>query len=143
MAPELLLATHASSGEMSGSWEGFGGRVFLTPEEHATYLRRPPVRYAARGLAPHQDVCEVCGGGVTPDNPLQASHLVPFLDGVRKFWLTPDWLDGPHNLGWAHKRVCNKAAEILTAEVVSRLWEKFHLDVEARVEPTVRGERRP
>lgn len=24
----------------------------------------------------------------------------------------PDWLDGPHNLVWAHKRTCNKAAEI-------------------------------
>jgi hypothetical protein len=33
-------------------WLGFDGRVFLTEEEHATYMRRMPVRYSAEGVGP-------------------------------------------------------------------------------------------
>ena len=118
---------------MSASgWDGFDGRVFLTPEEHATYLRRPPVRYSRRGVEPHSGVCEVCGLEESVENPLQVSHRVAFLAGVRHFWLTPEWLDSARNLVWAHKRTCNKAAEITHDEIGRYLQSMFGIDVVRR-----------
>lgn len=69
------------------------------------------------------------------ENSLQASHLVAFLRGVREFWLTPEWLDGPFNLIWAHKRNCNKAAEIPGANVAEYMFGAFGVDVTSRTEP--------
>lgn len=99
---------------------GFDGRMFLTPEEHATYLRRPPVRYAAKGLiAP--SACEMCGGVPTTENPLQVAHRVPFLKGVQVWKLTPDWLDSRDNLVWAHRKICNTAAEMTDEQIANAL----------------------
>ena len=96
--------------------KGFEGRIFLTSAEHETYLRRMPVRYLRQPLQP---VCAICGKGPTGDNPFERSHRVPFGLGVRRFKLTPDWLDSDHNIVTAHRKGCNKAAE-LSEEVVAR-----------------------
>lgn len=95
----------------------FEGRVFLLPHEHETYLRRMPVRYVKH---PKATVCCICGLGPELDNPLENSHKVPFGLGVKKYKLTPDWLDSPSNIVSAHKRLCNKAAE-MTAESIENL----------------------
>jgi hypothetical protein len=56
-------------------WLGFGGRTFLTKEEHQTYCRRLPVRYPRKNLSV-TGVCEICGKPATHDNPLQAAELL-------------------------------------------------------------------
>lgn len=93
---------------------GFNGRVFLHDYEHETYLRRMPVRYVRH---PKAAICAVCGLPDLPANPLENSHLVPFGEGVRTYKLTPDWLDSPQNIVTAHKRSCNKAAELSKSEI--------------------------
>lgn len=102
-----------------GTWKGFDGRVFLTVEEHMTYLRRPPVRYARRSIGQFSasETCTVCGKEASLDNPLQAAHRVPFTRGVQQWRLTPDWLDSVSNLVPAHRRKCNKLAEMSDAEL--------------------------
>lgn len=97
---------------------GFDGRMFLSAEEHATYMRRMPVRYIKR---PKGQFCEVCGLPATSDNPLEHAHKIPFGTGVRIYKLTPDWLDGPHNTMVAHKRTCNKAAELPHLSILALL----------------------
>ena len=96
---------------------GFDGRVFLTESEHQTYLRRRPVRYV-RKVIPLSRTCSVCGEEDSVENPLQVAHVVPFGLGIVHFKLTPEWLDSPANLRWAHRRACNKKAE-LTLELIS------------------------
>jgi hypothetical protein len=66
--------------------------------------------------------------------PLQAAHLIPFGVGIIRFWLTPEWLDGPDNLIWAHKRKCNKEAEIPASQIVEYLKQKFGIEVPKHVE---------
>jgi hypothetical protein len=105
--------------------KGFGDRIFLTIEEHATYSRRMAVRFARKNMPPHNSICQVCNEKETEDNPLQAAHKIPFTKGILKFYLTPDWLDGPHNLIWAHKRVCNKSAELKDDEIGEYLKKKY------------------
>ena len=63
---------------------GFDGRVFLTDAEHQTYLRRRPVRYVRKVIAP-ADACSVCGEAGSFENPLQVAHIVPFGLGVVQF----------------------------------------------------------
>lgn len=109
----------------SGSWLGFDGRMFLTEEEHQTYLRRPPVRYASRDIGKKPVRCEVCGEEANDGNPLQASHRVPFTLGVVKFKLTPEWLDGEHNLVWAHRKICNKGVEISEEDIPKYLQYNY------------------
>ncbi|WP_431865493.1 hypothetical protein [Microbacterium paraoxydans] len=101
---------------------GFDGRVFLTDSEHQTYLRRRPVRYV-RKVIPASESCSVCGEDGSVENPLQVAHIVPFGLGVVHFKLTPEWLDGAENLRWAHRRVCNKAAELSVDQTRSHLIE--------------------
>lgn len=102
---------------------GFDGRVFLTDAEHQTYLRRRPVRYVRKKIAA-SDACSVCGEGGSVENPLQVAHIVPFGLGVVHFKLTPEWLDSAGNLRWAHRRVCNKAAELTLEEAHALLIER-------------------
>ncbi|WP_433955106.1 hypothetical protein [Janibacter indicus] len=96
---------------------GYGDRVFLTDSEHETYLRRMPVRYARRGLAGIPEVCHVCGEPAVDGNPLQAAHRVPFNAGVRRWRLTPTWLDRPGNLRWAHRQRCNRLVELSEKDI--------------------------
>jgi len=70
--------------------EGFDSRIFLTDAEHATYLRRMPVRYLHYK---RKTLCEVCGLPGTTDNPLQLAHIIGFSYGIRELKLTPDYLD--------------------------------------------------
>lgn len=98
---------------------GFDGRKFLTDAEHQTYLRRMPVRYVNNKLK-GVDVCYVCGDIAQENNPLQVAHKVPFGVGIIKYRLTPEWLDSEHNLVKAHRKICNKLAE-LTEEDISAL----------------------
>lgn len=100
---------------------GFEGRVFLTDTEHATYLKRMPVRYPRKGMRPTNGTCDVCGEPEEPDNKLQVAHKVPFGKGVSIYKLTPEWLDGDHNLVWAHTRKCNKSAELSHNEIIQLL----------------------
>ena len=98
-------------------WRGFEGRKFLTDAEHTIYCRRLPVRYAAKSAGPKPEVCGVCGGPATPGNPLQAAHRIPFNTGIIQYRLTPDWLDRPENLVWAHRQVCNKKVEMSVEQI--------------------------
>lgn len=109
---------------------GFDGRVFLTDAEHQTYLRRRPVRYV-RKVIPASDSCSVCGEDGSVENPLQVAHVVPFSLGVVRFKLTPEWLDSPANLRWAHRRVCNKAAELSVEQTRAHLIELGILSADA------------
>ena len=87
---------------------GFGGRVFLLEHEWLTYMRRMPVRYIRRK---YSDTCAICGKPAEADNPLEHSHIIGFLVGVRDFGLTPEYLDSEANTVCAHKRICNAKAE--------------------------------
>lgn len=109
------------------AWGGFDGRVFLTEAEHEAYLRRPPVRFARRGKSGDGSICEVCGLPPTEDNPMQVSHLIPFMSGVQVYGLTPDFLDGDVNLKWAHRKVCNKQVELNVDEIV-KMIDRMKLD---------------
>lgn len=105
---------------------GFDGRTFLTEEEWRTYLRRPPVR---RGYIKFRKVhgdygkkrCSVCGRPGTQYNPIQAAHRINALHGVRYLALTPDFLDDPTRLIWAHRRGCNKKVEWNFSKVIRHL----------------------
>jgi hypothetical protein len=98
-------------------WQGFNGRKFLTNAEYAVYCRRLPVRYAAKSATPKPEVCGVCGGPAMPKNPLQAAHRISFNIGILQYRLTPDWLDRPENLVWAHRHTCNKKVEMSAAQI--------------------------
>ena len=106
---------------MSRKWQGFDGRQFLTDEEYSTYLRRPPVRYSARDAPPKPDCCSVCGKPFSDENPAQVAHRIPFGRGLRRFRLTPEWLDRSDNLVWAHRGKCNKMAELSDDEIFDLL----------------------
>ena len=95
---------------------GFDGRKFLTDAEHQTYLRRMPVRYVNNKLK-GVDVCYVCGDIAQENNPLQVAHKVPFGVGIIKYRLTPEWLDSEHNLVKAHRKICNKLAELSVVDI--------------------------
>lgn len=103
--------------------KGFDGRVFLHEFEWQTYSRRMPVRYI-RGKK--SDVCAICGNPPSADNPLEHSHLIPFRYGVLNLGLTPDFLDSPENIVSAHKRVCNKRAELSPEMCLGKLKELGH-----------------
>ena len=109
-------------------WLGFDNRMFLTPEEHLVYKRRPPVRYSARGMNGHNGICEVCGESFTDNNPAQVSHRIPFTKGVIGFGLTPDWLDSTQNLRWAHRKGCNKLVELSDAQIKQYLVDVLVAD---------------
>jgi hypothetical protein len=111
---------------MSKNWSGFDGRVFLTDAEFETYKRRPPVRYSYKGHPRTVDnLCEVCGLPPLVGNVLQSSHKIPFIKGVQIFGLTPEWLDLPQNLVWAHRVTCNKSVEIPQSEVIAYLASEY------------------
>jgi len=97
---------------------GFDGRVFLLKSEWDTYLRRMPVRFIRKS---HSDTCHLCNLPGTPDNPLQHSHLIGFAVGIRKYGLTPDFLDSPTNIVSAHRRTCNKSVELTDTEIEAML----------------------
>ena len=102
---------------------GFDGRVFLTQAEYETYMRRMPVRYIKKK---HSDVCAVCGRVGTASNPLQHSHRIGFQQGIKKFGLTPDFLDELSNVVSAHRTACNAKAELSDAEVLRWLAANGH-----------------
>lgn len=114
-------------------WLGFDDRVFLTPEEHDTYLRRLPVRYSRKNLPTGKGRCSVCNEAAREDNALQAAHVVPFNTGTIHLWLTPDWLDSEHNLVWAHAKDCNNRVEIHGQLLLNHLREKHGIKVPAAI----------
>lgn len=89
--------------------------VFLTEVEWTVLMRYIPVRYI-KGVK-HTNNCFVCGLPGTNDNPLQFSHRVPFIKGVRKYKLRPEWLNSPDNIVSAHRKKCNDAAECTDEEI--------------------------
>jgi hypothetical protein len=102
----VLFGDHMSS--------GFDGRRYLFDYEHQTYLRRMPVRFVKHAK---DSVCWVCGGPATPDNPFENAHRIPFGVGVRRYKLTPEFLDSKENIVTAHKRGCNKRAELSDSDI--------------------------
>lgn len=96
----------------------FEGRIYLHDYEHQTYLRRMPVRFIRHRIG---ETCHVCGGHGTTDNPLQKAHLIPFALGIRKFKLTPDFLDRAENIVAAHRDRCNKSAELSEEQIADYL----------------------
>jgi hypothetical protein len=97
---------------------GFDGRMFLSEQEWRTYLRRMPVRYIKKE---HSSVCSMCGELGTAGNPLQHSHIIGFSMGIISLGLTPEWLDGDHNILSAHRKKCNKSVELILADAMERL----------------------
>ena len=97
---------------------GFDGRIFLTESEWRTYLRRMPVRYIKKTK---QAVCEICGRAPDDGNELQNAHKIGFGIGIAEFAFTPDFLDGDHNIVTAHKRICNRKAELSFDEIKKHL----------------------
>lgn|GEM_PF-1799108 len=100
---------------------GFGTRVFLTKAEWNTYRRRKPVRYIKRT---HEPQCFVCGGPETASNPFEHAHRIGFEIGVICLGLTPDYLDGPENIVTAHKKGCNRTAELEIEQAMQMLFAK-------------------
>ena len=49
------------------------------------------------------------------------SHKIPFRRGIVEFALTPDFLDDYTNIISAHKRKCNKSAELNNFEICKTL----------------------
>ena len=106
---------------------GFEGRTFLTEDEWKAFLRRPPVR---RGYIKFQKIrgkaqgamCAVCKLAGSDSNPLQAAHRINALNGVRYFALTPDFLDNPKRLVWAHRQECNRKVELSFSETMAYMW---------------------
>ena len=94
---------------------GFDGRVFLLDSEYETYMRRMPVRYIRHKIS---NVCAICGKEATKDNPLEKAHLIPFNAGIKKYRLTPDFLDRKENIVAAHRKTCNKLAELSHEEIL-------------------------
>jgi hypothetical protein len=88
---------------------GFDGRIFLKESEWETYRRRKPVRYLKK---PKNNLCEVCHKIATDDNPIQNAHIIGFEIGVICLGLTPEYVDGHDNIVSAHKKKCNKEAEL-------------------------------
>jgi hypothetical protein len=117
-------------------WLGFDGRIFLSEAEYATYRRRLPVRYSARNANPSNGRCEICGLEASGGNPLQAAHKVPFNIGILKYGFTPDWLDGPDNLSWAHRVRCNRCVEWIVAQIDALV---ANLRAHGHVRPVHRG----
>lgn len=104
---------------------GFNNRIFLTKAEWETYLKRMPVRYIKKE---HSEFCKICGKRPTVDNPLQHSHIIGFISGIRNFALTPDYLDSHQNIVSAHRKTCNKLAELSVLDVITYLnKKKLHL----------------
>ena len=95
-------------------------QVKLTPTEYEVLKRWPPVRRAGnaahrRGILPPEPKpahCRHCGRPATGENPLQICHRIPFLKGIIEGGYTPDYLNRPDNLIWAHRTGCNKAVEV-------------------------------
>ena len=113
----LNFVTNFWSLQMAGS---FDGRKFLFNYEYETYMRRMPVRYLKHLK---NSVCSVCDMPAEPDNPLENSHLIPFSVGIRIYRLTPDYLDGKHNIVTAHRRSCNKSVELNHQAILAKLAE--------------------
>lgn len=96
----------------------FDGRTFLHQFEWETYLRRMPVRYIKKT---HEAVCCVCGLPGTKDKPLEHAHVIGFNVGIRKFGLTPEYLDSHQNIRSAHRGLCNRKVEVPEQEVAEAL----------------------
>jgi hypothetical protein len=120
--------TTGGSGWPPKFWKvGFDGRTFLSEEEWRTYLCRPPVRRCYIDFQKVQGTgrnnrCTVCNGPDSPENPLQAAHVINALSGVRYFALTPDFLDHPDRLAWAHRQGCNRKVELDFTGTMEHLW---------------------
>lgn len=85
---------------------------YLTPAQRDVFREfGVPVRYARQSAGPKPDRCQWCSKPETRDNPLQVAHRVPYKAGVLA-GLHPTWLNRSENLIWAHRRECNKAAEL-------------------------------
>ena len=97
---------------------GFEDRMFLTEAEWRTYCRRKPVRYIRR---PKATQCEVCPEPASVENPLQSAHIIGFDVGVIELGLTPEFLDSRDNIVTAHRRTCNKQAEMNLHDSMLRL----------------------
>lgn len=93
-------------------YDGFGGRTFLYESELATYWRRKPWRDVKKAGVKKADICEVCLKPGSPKNPLQYAHKIPFTYGVFELGLTPEFLDGAHNIVTAHRTKCNNQVQL-------------------------------
>lgn len=93
----------------------FDGRVYLLDSEYETYMRRMPVRYLRHPL---DAVCSICSKPGTASNPLQRAHKIPFNTGIKKYRLTPDYLDRVENIVTAHREQCNRSAELSHEDIL-------------------------
>jgi hypothetical protein len=115
---------------------GFDGRVFLTASEWQTYIRRKPVRYVRRAKA---QICAVCGEPAGVDNPLQNAHVIAFDMGVIELALTPEFLDSATNIFTAHRRACNRAAELDVGGAVAYLRRLGIAEVPGFLSPSIKA----
>lgn len=94
---------------------GFDGKKFLTDDEWKCYLRRLHVRYIKKKK---DAICCICGLPASAGKPLENAHKIPFAVGIRKYKLTPDYLDGDDNIVTAHRGMCNKKCELSHKEIL-------------------------
>lgn len=107
----------------------FDERIWLTDAEWITYLRRPPVRYpSVRKDVIDRDgpLCTHCGSSDETTQPLQMAHRIGFNQGVAKFGLTPDFLDGADNIVLAHRGACNNHMELTDVDAAYHLERLGH-----------------
>lgn len=97
---------------------GFNNAVFLTETEWSTYLKRKPVRYIKKKK---DSVCAICGEKELPNFPLQNAHIIGFDIGITHLALTPDFLDGEHNIVTAHRGKCNKLCELSLLQSIEKI----------------------
>ena len=97
---------------------GFNDQTFLTKEEWQTYIKRMPVRYIRKEK---EELCEICGKPESKDNKFNLSHKIGFYLGILNFGLTPDFVDRDENIITAHRKFCNREAEMTIQDVCKRL----------------------
>ena len=112
--------------------------AFLTPSDHAAFCRWDVPRRNVRGKIEKGGACFVCGKPA-PKCEGHVSHRVPYRLGIKKYGLTPAWLNRPENLVWAHI-TCNGHAEIPDAEISDHLVQhglELPSYIKERIAPTI------
>lgn len=103
-------------------WDEFDEEIFLKEEQWLTYIEEGmPVRYIRKDK---NNLCNICGLLATKDNPLQNAHIIPFQHGVRRFGLRPKFLNHHLNIITAHRKICNRKAELNDNQIESFLFSR-------------------
>lgn len=101
--------------------------MFLSEESWITYTTiRMPVRYISKIKTKS---CQICGNLPELNNPLQNAHIIGFNMGIKKLGLSPVFLDGDDNIISAHRKICNKKAELSYEASVDLIKNKYNQEL--------------